>query len=218
MTVQIPKSKIGPEFELEVAHFAQAMRDWRAHMGRVGDDERNGVTGINKHVPYPRPIAIQLVDEAVDEDGNPDYEIVDDTPSPDETLPERKQKLLNEVSIAEAVAIEAIAPRAKQRWQNLQEQEIRDRDVAVVRQVIEKEETGLLNAVKKAAGWKSPSNDIAKAVNDARSDEDQKILADAKAQRVKIADIQKIAAKAHAEIYDLTVDTIDKWTMPEFPA
>lgn len=218
MTAQIPKSKIWPEFELEVAQFAESMRNWRDHMGRVSLDESNGVTGMQKHVGYPRPVAKDLVDAAVDEDGNPDYEIVDDTPSPEETLPLRKQQLLQAVSIAENAAIEKVSPRAKQRWLNIQEQEIRGRDLAIVKGIIAKE-SGMLNAVKKVAGFKSmSSDDIAKTVNAARSDEDHVVLATVKSQRAKMEAIQRVAARAHSEIYDLTVDTIDNWKMPEFPA
>lgn len=218
MTADIPKSQTWPDFELDVANFAEAMRSWRDHMGRVSLDASNGVTGLERHVAYPRPVAPALVDAAVDEDGNADYRIVDDTPSPEETLPLRKQQLLDQVSMAELTAIEKVAPRAKQRWLMFQEQEIRGRDLAIVKGIVAKE-TGMLNAVKKAAGFKSKSSDeIAKAVNDARSGDDQELLARVKAQRAKIEAIQRIGAKAHAEIADLTVDTIDKWKMPEFPA
>ena len=199
MTVKIKLSAVrGTNFELEVAHFAQAMRDWRVHMNLVAADEKNGVSGIDRHHPYPRPIASEIVDSAIDEDGNPDYEIVDDGPKPEEILAAKKNELFRMVTIAEHAAAAAVAPVGKRRLQNIQEANIRSRMSS---------DEGLLKKV--AGALRGTARKI--------SDEDAAHLQDQVDRRERLAEIELIAAQAHADIEDLTSDTIDGWQIPTFP-
>lgn len=216
MTAQIPKSKIWPEFELDVAVFAQAMRDWRGHMGRVGDDERNGVRGAEKHVAYPRPIAHVLVDEAVDENGNPDYEIVDDGPTAEQIVAFKKGQLFNAVIEAERAASEIIVPFAKRRLFNLREASIRNEDGRRALDLSKKK--GRLSKMWDAAlGKEVEVSGVNPAdIRELRSDDENEFLDAQDERRARLAALELESAQALADIQDLTADDIDSWKIPDF--
>lgn len=217
MTVQIPKSSISPEFELAVATFAQDMRDWRAHMSRVAADERNGVQGIEKHEPYARPVATDLVDSAVDEEGNPDYEIVDDGPTAEQILVMKKSALFGEVLRAEAAAGEKIVPSAHRRLFNLQESAIFAADAKLASD-LRKKKKGRIAKVWDAALGKDVDM-VAVEESEIRAQRPAKDTAhlDAQAERrEKLNALAMKSAQAIADIQNLTADNVDAWKLPDF--
>lgn len=223
MKTKIAKSQaeLFPDFAGAVAAHAADMRMWRAHMARVKEDERTGVTGINRHAPYGRPAAHPLVESAVNENDDIAYEIVDDGPSAADILMARKIQLIGEVTRAEQLAIAAILPPAKQRLLLMREQDVRRRDSEIVNDLREQERELMEKLVNKLAvtvGLKKPlaGTEIAAAVNAQRSDEEQQLLADLKSRRTRISKIERRAAQAHADIEDLTAETIDAWQVPNF--
>ena len=88
-------------------------------MVRVNEDAANDVPIERRHVAYPRPRAHPLVERAVDEKDEVNFEIVDDGPTAAEKLAAHKDALWNEVSIAENKAIDAVVPLGKRRFFNL---------------------------------------------------------------------------------------------------
>jgi hypothetical protein len=217
MTAQILKSHMTPQLELEIANFAQAMRDWRAHMARVEEDRRNGVEGIDKHEPYQRPIASELVDSAIDEEGNPDYEIVDDDPTPEQVLMTKKAALFGEVARSEAAAAEKIIPSAKRRLFNLQESAIYAADEKLAAD-LKKKKKGRIAKVWDAALGKDVDT-VAVEAADLRAQRPAKDNAhlDAQAERrERLNALALLSAQAIADIQDLTADSIDDWKLPNF--
>lgn len=206
-----------PDFAGMAAAFAVEMQTWRAHMARVREDEKNGVTGINRHIPYGRPAAHPLIESVINENSEADFEIVDDGPSAAELLRGRKDQLVAAVTRAEQAAAAEILPPAKVRLFNMMEREVRERDASIVNDLSRKN-LGLMNEIATAVGLKKKitGEDIAAAVNAERSDEEQSLLADMKARRKRIAAIERRAAQAHADVEDLTVETIDAWQVPDF--
>jgi hypothetical protein len=117
MVFQIPKSKVGPGFDAAIAAYLDEVEGWRQHMESVA---RDPVT----YQPYPAPVAPPLIAQALrqDRDGDgrvtfvPDYEVVDDAPTPDQTLRVKKDRLLMLVSQMEIQAAAAVVPPAKRRY------------------------------------------------------------------------------------------------------
>jgi hypothetical protein len=193
MTFKIPRSQMPPDFEVMVAGHASEMKAWRAHMRRVADDEKNGVTGIDRHMAHPAPSSHPIVAAAVDENDNANYEIVDDS---QQLLARRKLVLIAEVSEAQQATVDKIIPRGKRHLYNLREEEIRQ--AAAPR--------GIAGKVAQAIGFGSQI-----------SDGDRQFLEDQKSRSDRIAVAGRIAAQAMHDIEDLTVDTVDGWTAPVFP-
>lgn len=128
MTHKVLKSKAPPNLEFAVAAHAVEMRQWRDHMKRVADDRKNGVPVAQAHMAYPRPAAHPVVEAAVNEECEPDFDIVDDGPTPAQVFAARKAELFVQVSIAEAAALAAVVPPGKRRLFVMRENDIRNAD------------------------------------------------------------------------------------------
>lgn len=220
MSAKIPRSLVqgmSPDFATQAATFAVAMKEWRAHMARVKKDEANGVIGIDKHLAYKRPSAHPLIEKAVNEKDEIDYEIFDDGPSPEQVLAVKKNELMGAVNLAELVAVRSIVPVGKIRILNLKETEIRAKDSAVIAKMTAKQ-NGLLNSVAAAAKIKKQitNDDIAAAVISSRTAHENEFISSQERSRLTIEAIGRVAAQAHSDIEDLTLDTIDAWRMPDF--
>lgn len=215
--IKIPKSQADrvPDFEVNVAAHASEMKAWRAHMQRVADDEKNGVTGIDKHWPLHRPVAHPLVAQAVDENDQAAYEIVDDGPTSTQILAAKKMELTTKVSAAEQEAIAQVAPLGKRRLFNLRENDIRNADAAVAAKIGAEQQNGIVASLTSI--FQSKPFDMEAAVAEARSPEDTQHLADQDDRRRRFGEIERIAAQAHHDIEDLTTETVDGWTAPVFP-
>lgn len=199
MTMKILKSAIAgiPDFPGAAAAHAVEMKHWRAHMQRVKDDEANGVTGIDKHMPHPRPNAHPIVESAVDENDELDFEIVDDGPTPEQILAAKKAVLLRAVGEAEQLAKQEIVPPGKARLLDLREFDIMAGQPRV----------GMLKKVAVAVGLASMET---------FSPEDQKHLDEQADRRQRMAAVDRQAAQAMHDIENLTLETIDAWKMPTF--
>lgn len=198
MTVKIPKSQVGTDFDTLVAHHAHEMREWRTHMGRVAEDEKNKVTGIKKHWAHPRPGAHPLVESAVNEKGEVDYEIFDDGPSPSQQLDAKKSRLFAAVSFAEQAAIAKVVPPAKVRLFMLMENEI-----------LEKQKIEPGGLIERAGEFLGFSRHV-------QSDDEKAFMQAQQDRRARIAIIERTGAQAHSDIEDLTAETIDAWQVPDF--
>lgn len=129
---KIGKSHAGafPDFNAAVTAFADEMNAWRAHMGRVGADPE-------QYQPYPRPQAHPIIVQAVAavegpgggvETYQPNFEIVDDGPPPEQIAQAKKAALAGQIAQAERDAISNVFPSRKLRLLNLRIGEVRKRD------------------------------------------------------------------------------------------
>lgn len=193
MTLKIMRSQLPPDFEVMVAAHAAEMKAWRAHMRRVSEDSKNGVTGIDRHMAHPAPSSHPFVAAAVDENDDANYEIVDDS---QQLLERRKLALIAQVAEAQQAVVDKIVPRGKRHLYNLREEEIRQ--AAAPR--------GLTGKVAQAIGFGSQL-----------SDADSQFLEDQKSRSDRIAIVGRTAAQAMHDIEDLTIETVDGWTAPVFP-
>ena len=173
---------------------------------------QNDVPIERRHVAYPRPRAHPLVERAVDEKDEVNFEIVDDGPTAAEKLAARKAALLSEVSIAENKAIDAVVPPGKRRFFNLRESAIQEADQAKAI-ALSASSSGLL---KKITGNALTADQIAAQIEAERPAEDTALLKAQKERRARIEAIQLAAAKAHHDIEDLTAETVGSWKLPTF--
>jgi hypothetical protein len=214
MKQQIPASAIAGinNFAVVAQAHAVEVKVWRAHMARVMEDAANEVPIERRHVAYPRPRAHPLVERAVDEKDEVNFEIVDDGPTAEERLAARKADLLREVSIAENKAIDAVIPPGKRRFFNLRESTIQEGDKAKAI-ALSASNSGLL---KKITGNALTADQIAAQIEAERPAEDTALLKAQKERRARLEAIQLIAAQAHHDIEDLTAETIGSWKLPTF--
>lgn len=229
------------DFAVAAQAYSHEVKSWKAHMQRVKDDEgkerpqppnindfvsMNGGEQVidqasfdaariayenslaNFHQPYPAPLAHPLVQSVLDENDEPDFEIEDDGPTPEQVLAGKKNELRGRLGLAEQETINAIVPAGKRRSYAYRENDIRQKDAAVA-------EKFQKNILKRAASAMGIIDDINTEVTKARSSEDAQHLADQEDRRQKIAAIERRAAEVNHSIEDLTLDTIDKWQMPE---
>lgn len=213
MTFRMLKSQMPHNFAVAVALHASEMKAWRTHMQRVDADIKGGVDIEARHHPYPKPHAHPLVDASVNENDEADYEIVDDGPTPDMLLLEKKEFLLGEVSRAEQAAIDAVMPRGKHRLFNMRESEIRNADAAFASDIAKKN-SGIVASAKNIVGM---GVDVAAEVEKNRPTEDTQFLAEHADRCYRVEQIRRAAAQMHADIEDLTIKSIDQWKMTEFP-
>jgi hypothetical protein len=232
MSLKVPKSLIA---KVGIDDLAKAVADhkaehsaWSAHMARVEADaklppiprpafadyakDKDPAAALRKalevyeanvatrHQPYPAPIPHPLVDRALD-----GFVVIDDDPTPDQVLADKKLALIHKVAEAEAQAIAAVLPPlGKQRAFNMREQDIANADAAVV--------AALSDAVRT-----DPAK-VAKAVERARSKDDTDFLKAQADRRARSEAIARAAARMMSDVEDLTADTIDNWRMASFNA
>jgi hypothetical protein len=214
MKKQIPASAIAgiKGFSVAAAAHASEMKSWRAHTARVAEDKKNDVPIERRHVAYPRPRAHPLVESAVDENDEVNFEIVDDGPTAEEKLASRKAELFYAVTVAENKAIDAVIPLAKRRLFNLREAAILEADRAKSASLWASN-GGL---VKKITGAAMTAAQIAARVESERPADDTTFLRAQRERMDRVAAIQLIAAQAHHDIEDLTAETIGSWKLPTF--
>lgn len=224
MTAIIPKSKIASmdRFEVRVAGHAQLVREWRAHMAKVDDDEKDNVPDEKRHVAYKAPREHSMVEDAVDAEGNADYRIQDDGPTPAQLLDARKQQLF-----AEAVAMEHEAQTAidgaplKARIRAVMMSRIRAEDGARLQPLLD--QLSNLSVVDKVMLKGKPLRealaDPEKNVHAGnRPVADQQFLDSRATAETKLAAMREHFAQVLADIDDLTVATARTYKIPEFTA
>lgn len=198
------------DFAGAAAAHAVEMKAWRAHMRRVAEDERNDVPIDERHVGYPAPRVHPVVERAVDENDEANFEIIDDGPTPEQRLAARKAELLSEIMRAEQDAIARIVPPGKRRLFNMRESEIREAEGAKLAQIAASQR-GIL---KKLTGAAMSAEDIAETIAAERSPDDTAHLLAQQDRQRRIAEIERIAAQAMHDVEDLTLETVQSWEMP----
>jgi len=206
MTVRILKSEADQieDFAGKAATHAVEMKNWRAHMARVKADEANpDIDPAARHWPLRQPDAHPLVERAVNENDEMDFELVDDGPTVDQVLRAKKDGLLALVYHAEQAAIAAVVPIGRRRLLNMKEATIA---IAHDKRVQADTDT-ILKSAAAAVGLRKPPKMPAG---------DQKFVDEQSNRRQAIASIEESAAQAMHDIEDLTIETIDGYQIPDF--
>jgi hypothetical protein len=203
------------DFAGSVARHALFTKEWREHDAKVKADAKNPrIVAREKHAPYPRPRAHALVESAVDESNQANFEIVDDvTPTPEQVLSDKKAKLQADLCQAEQTALSQIWPPAKVRAIQFRRQSILDADAIKAREIYQQRQT-LLSKMKSA--FVAPATTIEEEVEKIRSPDDTAFLKDIKDRGAKAATIGRKAAQAFSDIDDLTAANVDAWKLPTF--
>lgn len=208
MTFKINRSEMPDGFEVAVAAHAFELRNWRSHMTRVEQDKKKAVDDPTKHVAHPAPSSHPAVVAAIDENGEANYEIIEDGPTEEEVLAKKKKALIDDVSQAEYGATCAVVPLGKQRMFDIRETKIMTEETNQVRKVMQSQ-TWLDKIKSSLTGSDAPKVTRSKADSD--------FIAMRAEHRAKIEAIRLVAAQAHHDIEDLTSENVDSWKMPEFP-
>jgi hypothetical protein len=134
---KILKSQIGASFDADVTAYAKEFSDWKAHMDMVVADKAAGVPKEKAHAPFPPPTAPAPIAAAVDENGKPNYQIVDDGPTPEQTLASKKAVLIQEVDRAEAAEIDKTMPATKLRAMQFRYMDVKNFDASTLQKSME---------------------------------------------------------------------------------
>lgn len=213
--VKVMKSQVRPTFAADVAAYSQELADWKAHMARVAADRAAGVPKEKAFAPYPAPVAEPSIMSAIDADGKPNYQIVDDSPSPEEVLASKKQDLILQVRLEEQRLKSMVLPSGKLRAFGFRQNSIVAADQARKAALLDAQPVGILSSIGIGA-----KKDLGKAEADAiaqRPPEDAKFMADQAVRQAKMSAIEHAAAQMESDIEDLTTSNIDSWSMPAFP-
>lgn len=215
MKQQIPLSAISEikDFEVAVAKHAFDLKEWKAHQDRVEQDNKNPPADpMLKHWPQKRPQAHPMVERAVDENGDVNFEVVDDTPKPEKlSLDQKKNLLRHDLAAARHAAIHVVLPWGKHNLFAMRQNEISARDIVRRDKLIEQNK----GFFKKLTGKLMSGDEIMQAVDSSRPADDAAFLAEQMPRRQKIAAIEKLTAQASYDIEDLTEDIIDAWKIPD---
>ena len=214
-SVKIRKSQVAPTFATDVATYAQELAAWKNHMARVDADKKAGVPREKAFAPYPSPIADPAVVAVIGPDGKPNFQIVDDGPTPDQVLASKKEALITAVRISEKEAILRIVPPGKRRALDYRQNDVSADDKARSAVLLAAQPVGVLSKLGIGA-QKDPAKADIDAIAQRRPD-DAKFMADQADRRARITAIEHAAAQMESDVEDLTAANIDGWTMPAFP-
>jgi hypothetical protein len=185
-------------FAAAVEYHADALNEYRAHLRGVEEDAANlDLKPEDRRVAFPGPHAIDAVRDAIVFNGLSDkyvpyYELIGPP------LAEKKQTLFAQVTEMENAAIEANIPAAKRRhWQ------YRMQDV-------------LASDHQRLTETEDTPGDMMAWMRNTRPALDAEFMDDYEARGVKQHAIQRWAAKLHADIDDLTEDTVDAFVVTPF--
>ena len=205
--------------------FAEEVRKHARNLKEHADHHRGKAADFAHRYPAPNPHP--AVDLAVkrNDDGTfaPDYEIVDDV-APALFL-RKKQERLAAVGRIEHIAAAQIIPPGKARAWALRHGDIlRDEQTKLERAVVARDEevrayqhsSGILDRAAIMLGLagrpKFKSNDeLAAEILAARGKDDAAFMADYDARMKSMDRLNRHSAQMHAEIEDLTPETVDAW-------
>jgi hypothetical protein len=173
---------------------------------------------LSRPAPFPEPMDHPDIVAAINDKGEPEFEVFDDGPSPAEVLEQKKKALAMEVTAMEHAALEAVVPDRKRRLLN-----IRLNDLA-------KTESGrtkdLLNSIGRQIEESNDNNekldlmrrqrDLTAEIHAMRTPEEAALAEDQIERQKKIDAITLWAATMHNDIDDLTVDDIDTWKIEPY--
>lgn len=202
-----------PDFAGAVARHAIFTKEWRTHDAMVKADAKNpNIAPKDKHAPYPRPRAHDLIESAVDENDEVNFEIVNDDPTPEKVLALKKSKLSMQLGQAAQAAIDNIVSPARRQLKFERACQILQDDNARAAN-IQSQRSALFEKLK--AAFRSPSILPLEEAMQERSKDDAAFMTQWATQKDQIAKIQQATLQAQVEIEDLTAANIDAWKLPQ---
>lgn len=164
--------------------------------------------------PFPEsgPVQKALVDPETG-DIRP-YEVVDDTPKPEQILAMKKNALFARLAEVEAQEQQKAFPLAKRRLAEILAREVMERDQNRVNDAVallNKETANGEKLTRTAADISSPE-----FTKNGRNEADRAFADDYEIKTAKIKRIERWIAEVQCDIEDLTLDTIDAWVMPAY--
>jgi hypothetical protein len=223
MTQKINKSAMAgiPDFGPRVAAHAHEMRQWRAQMKNAAEHKVNPpAAAIDMYVERPMPREDHVVESAVNEKDEADFEIVDDGPTPTQMLQAKKNALLHKLAQAEHEAGVAIFPNGKRRMAGLRRENIEAADKARIDKLIQELKSfGLVDKVlKRHVEVVEKLKDPDKLHAQERPPEDHAFMVEQNQVQQKLRSLMRWGAQVMSDIEDLTIDNVDAWIMPDLPA
>lgn len=222
-----------------VSSYAEAVRKWTEHHERVKADalrpqppepipedflenhefetayQQWAREAEERHQAYPMDHHHPAIMAAIRIDGGtvrPDYELVDDTPTPEEVLRSQKDALLQLILQEEVRRKGVVSPPGRARHMMLQLREVQERDRTRMSEYMEN-----LNLTGLKVGSAEQKDALRRSMDyradHGRSPEDQRFmdtLEDIQAQQSKIDDR---ASELMGEVEDLTPSNIDDWKL-----
>lgn len=187
-----------------IQDYATELKDW-LHRQVMIEDTKDHPDESQRWAQCPKPEAHPLVMKAVNENGDIDYQTIDDTqPLKDAAFAKKKADLFNQVVEIEQKEKSRIMPDGKIRLIGLHEQRIIVED-AVRRNAIILED-------------KVEAKDIEPLVISTRPTEDHEFMIQLNKIKEEITAVNWWGAERFSEIADLTEDTIDNWKMMPYKA
>lgn len=140
--------RANPEIEVQIAAHAHEIRQWNEREKRAAQDAKNpNIPDIERWVTCPKPDAPNgWVASAVDENGDANYTIENDDPTPEDLLPLRKDELVAKLRAAEAEAHNALLPSNKRPLRQIVTQDILTRDTAAREELVAENEKTIFAA------------------------------------------------------------------------
>lgn len=237
------KSQIrGIDFPAAVQAHCEELNAWQKHMAKVGVDP--------EYVPHPAPQAgADVAASLTEKDGAwvPDFEIIDDDPTPEEVLREKKNVLLARTVVMEREAEAAVVPLGKRRMFAIREGDIRSRDARLRNSIIEAHTASTFESIrdltlkhadevakstartlpalqnkhademKLLVGAGLTEDDVSGHVEQDRDPADTKFLYEQGERNRRLDAIHRHAALLQHDIEDLTAETVDTWKPEPFP-
>lgn len=192
------------DFDAMVAKHVEELVVHRAHMKEVD---------AGRAKPYPGPRAHQMIELSIRDDGNTfvgDYRIEDDSAAlAARSIEERKTALALDVTREEHALCETVLPTRKRRALSFRRQDVQDSDADRRNNILK---TAVARNIKRTA------DEIDADVEAGRTTEQAGVVKEYEETNAAIIAITRHAAELHAQIEDLTVETIDNWTPAPFPA
>jgi hypothetical protein len=159
-------------------------------------------------------MASPLVASAVDENGKPNFQVIDDDPTPDQILAAKKAALITQVRVAESVAKQRIAPEGKVRAFGARHNAVVAADTERAATLLEAQPVGALSAI--GIGAKKDRGKARTDAEAARPPDDAKFMADQAERQARIAAVEALAIQMESDIEDLTAANIDQWQLTPF--
>jgi len=193
------------DFADPASAFAQANTDWN-----------NAVA--NRPTLYPEPLSHPEIVACLNDAGDPDFVVVDDGPTDADKLMERKNILFKELRESEESLRNSVIPPAKMRLYGLKYNAITTADQNRFNEWLARanEKFAIDVAAAKESGEDEPKFPPTPAPEQLRPEIDQKFMEEQSARQARIDAIVLWAAQAESDIDDLTLETIDSWTLQPF--
>lgn len=191
------------DIDAAIKAFADEVKAWN-HRNEMVEKTKDYENVLERWTPCPAPSAHELIMKAVDAEGNISYTGEDDTQALKEIeFSHKKMALFQIVSNAEASERAKIVPPGKERLWRMQEEDVQIRDAKVIQTETKKKKS--IDPLK-----------LRDIVDKKRTAGDKKHMVAQNERRETLRKIARWAAEQHADIEDLTMDTIDDWQMVPF--